>query len=557
MIIVGLRSPITRSSTRCVCLLQVVSLRGGEQSTAIMIIKDSSRHEIVYWVGEIGKGRQRAREEVFVLESDWGRSSGDYRESLTMGMEQCENEGVGLVHSVMSHGNDEVEDMLLEDLNLTSFPAFLKFNVRGDSAASGDAANRHVGELSVSHLDGAEWKVLSGCKKSFLSGIVQESKKVVNSIFQNEEDVGLLFVGGDRSSVGKTSCCLGLLANLTDVCGIPPEDLGYIKPVTQCEAEQPIIKYCSEKGIECVGIGPVVFFKGFTRAYLAGETPSGDELVSAAVSSVMSIKKRRKFVLVDGVGYPAVGSICGISNANTAAALKAPVLLIGKSGVGDAVDSHNINSTFFEYHGVNVLGAIFNKMATSGYYNITSCSESINAYFSQHRKSQTVYGYLPEMDFKASDGSAPAAAASKNGHSSDSDAQPKLSEILGDAFEQHVAMSSLMRDVLVHQKMIRNSIDSAAFVEELRNHSRVGGGRLARMSHLDRRPLIAQEEMMETEGYDRPSRKRKADSTVAYGSPPPQRQPRGEGSVTSVGSKPSKSREEIEKEAKSKGASGG
>jgi AAA domain len=56
-------------------------------------------------------------------------------------------------------------------------------------------------------------------------------------------------------------------------------------------------------------------------------------------------------VIVDGVGYPSVGSICDLSNAHLAQALGAPVLLVGKSGVGDAVDSFNINTRFFESYG--------------------------------------------------------------------------------------------------------------------------------------------------------------------------------------------------------------
>lgn len=35
----------------------------------------------------------------------------------------------------------------------------------------------------------------------------------------------------------------------------------------------------------------------------------------------------RKIVIVDGVGYPAVGSICGVSNSAIASTLNAPVLL--------------------------------------------------------------------------------------------------------------------------------------------------------------------------------------------------------------------------------------
>lgn len=60
-------------------------------------------------------------------------------------------------------------------------------------------------------------------------------------------------------------------------------------------------------------------------------------------------------MIVDGVGYPSVGSICDLSNAHLAQALGAPVLLVGKSGVGDAVDSFNINTRYFESYGTYVI----------------------------------------------------------------------------------------------------------------------------------------------------------------------------------------------------------
>lgn len=83
----------------------------------------------------------------------------------------------------------------------------------------------------------------------------------------------------------------------------------------------------------------------------------------------------RKVVVIDGVGYPAVGSICGVSNAEVAATLDAPVLLVGKSGVGDAVDSFNLNSCFFEARGVRVLGGVFNRLSTQGFYSLEKCKE--------------------------------------------------------------------------------------------------------------------------------------------------------------------------------------
>ena len=66
------------------------------------------------------------------------------------------------------------------------------------------------------------------------------------------------------------------------------------------------------------------------------------------VQAVSELAKGRRVVIVDGVGYPAVGSICGVSNAQIAARLSAPVLLVGPKGVGNAVDSHNLNASYFE-----------------------------------------------------------------------------------------------------------------------------------------------------------------------------------------------------------------
>jgi hypothetical protein len=92
------------------------------------------------------------------------------------------------------------------------------------------------------------------------------------------------------------------------------------------------------------GVGPVVFYKGFTRAYLDGTTETSSELLEGVLKAVEDISEGKKLVLIDGVGYPSVGSICGISNADTAKVLQAPVILVSKSGVGDAVDSFNLNA---------------------------------------------------------------------------------------------------------------------------------------------------------------------------------------------------------------------
>ena len=96
-------------------------------------------------------------------------------------------------------------------------------------------------------------------------------------------------------------------------------------------------------------------------------------------------------------GYPAVGSICGISNASVASFLGAPVLLVGKKGVGDAVDSFNLNRSFFEYNSVPVLGTVFNKLPLEGYYSMALSSGAIEAYFGQFQPQYGLYGFFPEV----------------------------------------------------------------------------------------------------------------------------------------------------------------
>ena len=113
----------------------------------------------------------------------------------------------------------------------------------------------------------------------------------------------LIFVAGDRSQVGKSSSCLGLLGTLHEQLGYAAHELAYIKPATQCEGTQLITRYCEEKGIAHVGIGPVVFFSGFTRSFLQGEQGTTEDLLCSIQMSVTNLSVGKKIVLVDGKKY--------------------------------------------------------------------------------------------------------------------------------------------------------------------------------------------------------------------------------------------------------------
>ena len=242
----------------------------------------------------------------------------------------------------------------------------------------------------------------------------QTLKKTVNKLHQypSQGESLRIFVAGDRMSVGKTSVCLGLLGTLVNKFNYKSHEVAYIKPATQNENPQLVQRYCESLGIECVSVGPIVYYRGFTRAFLAGDTESTEELLSKVEIEVDRVAKGKRVVLVDGVGFPAVGSICGTDNASVARASGYPpttarggvrlpmgVILIGGPGVGSAVDAFNLNATYFEKQNVPVLGAIYNKLELDGFYSLENCKAQITSYFDQNRYQQKLgrrpFGFVP------------------------------------------------------------------------------------------------------------------------------------------------------------------
>lgn len=171
--------------------------------------------------------------------------------------------------------------------------------------------------------------------------------------------------------------------------------------------------------------------------------------------AVDKIAHGKQVVIIDGVGFPAVGSICGTDNASVARASGYPILasgagagagaaatssttttttgntdndgrgpttptqqqeqqseqqatrqppgvvLVGGSGVGGAVDAYHLNATYFEQAQVPVLGAIFNKLSTKpdDFYSLDKCRQQITLYFDTNPHQQSLgrrpFGFVP------------------------------------------------------------------------------------------------------------------------------------------------------------------
>jgi len=320
-------------------------------------------------------------------------------------------------------GDTMDEDVVMDDVNTTQInikcpdelPALYVLNCSNEGMIQ--IANVPINARQILSWSESEQAVTEAMEKAISSltiipSSIQQNKRNI----MNPQQQIRLFIAGDRSQVGKSSVCMGILGTLLQM-NYPPSALAYIKPATQCEQTQLVTEYCKKHGIQvCPEPGPLVYYRGFTRAFLNGETESSDVLLKKITEEVDKIAREISVVVIDGVGYPAVGSITNTDNACVAQASGYPnenddkvrippgVLIVGKRGVGDAVDSYNLNSTYFRSRNIPVLGAIFNRLPHEGYYSLENCKQAVTSYFVQNKDSsgEKVFGFIPEVEGIAS-----------------------------------------------------------------------------------------------------------------------------------------------------------
>jgi BioD-like phosphotransacetylase family protein len=106
-------------------------------------------------------------------------------------------------------------------------------------------------------------------------------------------------------------------------------------------------------------LSPVHIPRGFTKAYIAGEVV---EDLPARIARAHARFAGHDVLLIEGTGHAGVGAVIGLSNAAVAASLGAPAIIVSEGGVGRPIDEIVLNASLFAKHGVDVAGAIVNKV---------------------------------------------------------------------------------------------------------------------------------------------------------------------------------------------------
>jgi BioD-like phosphotransacetylase family protein len=176
-----------------------------------------------------------------------------------------------------------------------------------------------------------------------------------------------IFVAATRMNDGKTTACLGLFAALQHLY----PRVGFIKPVGQRYVEVAGLKVDEDSylldmiynvHVPIESMSPITIDPTFTRRFLANPEETYAQLVDKICRAFDRVSWEKDFTLIEGTGHAGVGSVFELSNARVARILDAKVILVCPGGIGRPVDEIALNKALFDKVGVEIIGAILNKV---------------------------------------------------------------------------------------------------------------------------------------------------------------------------------------------------
>lgn len=202
-----------------------------------------------------------------------------------------------------------------------------------------------------------------------------------------------IYIAATRQNDGKTIVSLGLLSALRKKV----KNIVYMKPVGQQyrivdgkKIDKDAVLMHKVFGFKCnmSDMSPIAIPSGFTENYiLKGNRAS---LVRKVKRCYNNLAKSNELILIEGTGHAGVGSVFDMSNAEVAYLLGAKVILVSCGGIGKPIDEIMLNYAKFKLRGVEVIGAIVNKVLSSKYTKINRLIRKGLA-----RKNVEVLGVVP------------------------------------------------------------------------------------------------------------------------------------------------------------------
>lgn len=174
-----------------------------------------------------------------------------------------------------------------------------------------------------------------------------------------------IFIAATGKDAGKSTLSFALIEKLVRM----NMQVGFMKPVGQrwleskwgkVEEDVILMKEIFNFEANPSWMNPIVVKRGFTEDYLSKIIKP--DLATKIIEGYNKVSQNKDYVIIEGTGHAGVGSVIDKSNAEVAKLLQSKVILVGKGGIGSAIDQLELNRKFFESHGVEVIGVILNKV---------------------------------------------------------------------------------------------------------------------------------------------------------------------------------------------------
>lgn len=176
-----------------------------------------------------------------------------------------------------------------------------------------------------------------------------------------------IFIAATRMNDGKTTTSLALFSALRTITN----KVGFIKPVGQrfveveghrVDEDSVLLDQIFNVEVPIQAMSPIAIHPTFTRDYLDHPELNHESNIDKMCRAFDRAAFEKDYIIIEGTGHAGVGSVFNLSNAEVARQLDAKVIIVARGGIGRPIDEIALNKALFEQSGVEVIGAIINKV---------------------------------------------------------------------------------------------------------------------------------------------------------------------------------------------------
>lgn len=176
-----------------------------------------------------------------------------------------------------------------------------------------------------------------------------------------------IFIAATRMNDGKTTTSLALFAALRSFTA----KVGFIKPVGQrfvdvegfqIDEDSVLLDKIFDVEVPIQAMSPIAVHPTFTRDFLDNPNQNHSALIDKMCRAFDRAAFEKDYIIIEGTGHAGVGSVFNLSNADVAKRLNAKAIIVARGGIGRPIDEIALNKALFDRAGVEVIGAIINKV---------------------------------------------------------------------------------------------------------------------------------------------------------------------------------------------------